>query len=104
MRIALLGSDGQLGRDLRRTLSEHQVAPLSRQDFDVTDHVRARSVLTDLRPDIILNTTAYHRVDDCETQPQLAYDVNVLAVLNLVRIANDLQAVLTHISTDYVFD
>src|SRR5947199_4470164 len=53
---------------------------------------------------VILNTTAFYRVDDCENQPDLAFQVNALAVLNLVRIANDSDAVLLHISTDYVFD
>jgi len=104
MRIALLGSNGQLGRDLLAQLAEHELFPLSREEFDVTDHVRARSVLTGLKPDIVLNTTAYHRVDDCESQAELAYSVNALAVLNLVRIANDLDATMVHISTDYVFD
>jgi len=52
----------------------------------------------------VLNTTAYHRVDDCETKPDIAYAVNTLAVLNLIRAANDLGALLVHISTDYVFD
>jgi dTDP-4-dehydrorhamnose reductase len=58
----------------------------------------------ELRPEVILNTTAYHRVDDCESLPELAYAANALAVLNLIRIANELDAVLVHISTDYVFD
>ena len=53
---------------------------------------------------MIVNLTAYHRVDDCETNPELAYDVNVLAVLNLVRIANDMDARMVQFSTDYVFD
>ena len=61
-------------------------------------------MLRNQHPDVILNTTAYHRVDDCESQPEVAYAVNVLAVLNLVRIANELNALLVHISTDYVFD
>src|SRR5215471_17126124 len=104
MRIALLGSNGQLGCDLLAQLSEHELFPLTRQEFDVTDHARARSVISDLKPDLVLNTTAYHRVDDCESRPELAYSVNVLAVLNLVRIANDIGATLAHFSTDYVFD
>jgi dTDP-4-dehydrorhamnose reductase len=104
MRIALLGSNGQLGRDLLAQLAEHELFPLTRQEFDVTDHARARSVISALKPDLVLNTTAYHRVDDCETQAELAYSVNALAVLNLVRIANDLDAALVHFSTDYVFD
>jgi dTDP-4-dehydrorhamnose reductase len=104
MKIALLGANGQLGQDLRYTLSAHDVVPLTRKDFDVTDHVRARAVLSDVHPDVVLNTTAYHRVDDCETHAELAYGVNALAVLNLIRVTNDLDAVLIHISTDYVFD
>ena len=104
MKIALLGANGQLGRDLQDALRSHDVRGFTRKDFDVTDHARTRSVLMDLRPDVVLNTTAYHRVDDCESNPALAYDVNTLAVLNLIRAANDVDAILLHISTDYVFD
>jgi dTDP-4-dehydrorhamnose reductase len=104
MKIALLGASGQLGQDLQHALDSHEVHALTREDFDVTDHDRARAVLMDLRADMILNTTAYHRVDDCETHADLAYAVNALAVLNLTRVANDLDAVLVQISTDYVFD
>src|SRR5215510_11526694 len=104
MKIALLGANGQLGQDLLRTLRPHDVHALTRSDFDVTDHARVRDKLLAIRPDVVLNTTAYHRVDDCETHADVAYAVNALAVLNLVRVANDLNAVLVHISTDYVFD
>lgn len=103
-RIALLGANGQLGQDLRRSLREHDVVPLTRADIDVTDHCLTSEVLGTIRPSIIMNTTAYHRVDDCETQPESAYRVNALAVLNLARIANEHDAVLVHFSTDYVFD
>jgi len=104
MKIALLGANGQLGHDLQHALLEHDVVPLTRNEADVTDFGRTRRVLTDLSPNVILNTTAYHRVDDCESRPELAFQTNALAVLNLIRIANDLDAVLLHISTDYVFD
>jgi dTDP-4-dehydrorhamnose reductase len=104
MRISILGSNGQLGRDLTNALTGHEVRALTRRDFDVTDHAAARAVLTESRPDMIVNLTAYHRVDDCEQLPELAYAANTLAVLNLVRIANDLDVVLAHVSTDYVFD
>jgi dTDP-4-dehydrorhamnose reductase len=104
MRIAILGANGQLGNDLTSELTAPETFPLTRSDFDVTNPSRTRAVLTDLRPRVIINTTAYHRVDDCEDHAELAYTVNVLAVLNLVRIANDLNALLVHFSTDYVFD
>ena len=104
MRICILGSNGQLGRDLVDTLAGHNLIPLTRKDFDVTDHSRARSVLSEATPETIVNLTAYHRVDDCEANPDLTYSVNVLSVLNLVRVANDLNAKIVQISTDYVFD
>ena len=103
MRIALLGSNGQLGRDLQFTLNDHDVTAFTRNDFDVDDHAATREALVKLQPALILNTTAYHRVDDCESQPLTAYSTNALAVLNLVRIANDLDAAIVHYSTDYVF-
>jgi dTDP-4-dehydrorhamnose reductase len=104
MRIALLGANGQLGHDLVQELRDHEVISLTRKEMDVTDFARTRELLLSLSPDCILNTTAYHRVDDCESHPNLAYEVNAIAVFNLIRIANDLGGVLVHISTDYVFD
>jgi dTDP-4-dehydrorhamnose reductase len=104
MDIALLGANGQLGQDLRSALQAHDLQAFTRKEFDVTDHARTRSVLIDLWPEVIINTTAYHRVDDCESHPELAYAGNVLAILNLIRIANELDATLVHFSTDYIFD
>lgn len=104
MKIALLGANGQLGQDLQQALRAHDVCALTRHHFDVTDHARTRAALMELKPEVVLNTTAYHRVDDCETNADIAYSVNTLAVLNLIRAANDLGALLVHISTDYVFD
>src|SRR5207244_82226 len=104
MDIVLLGANGQLGTDLHRALHSHKVVPLTIDDVDVTDHARTRAVLTDLRPKIVVNTTAFLRVDDCETHAETAYAVNAVSVLNMVRIANDLDAIFVHFSTDYVFD
>jgi dTDP-4-dehydrorhamnose reductase len=104
MRISILGSNGQLGQDLSVALASHYVHPFTRSAFDVTDHGSARAALEEVRPDIIVNLTAYHRVDDCESNSELAYRVNASAVLNLVHIANDLGAKLVQFSTDYVFD
>jgi dTDP-4-dehydrorhamnose reductase len=104
MKIALLGANGQLGRDLQHALEGHSITPLTHNEVDVTDLVQMRAALMDVRPDVVVNTTAYHRVDDCEVRPETAYAVNTLSVLNLVRIANELDAALVHFSTDYVFD
>ena len=103
-RIAILGANGQLGSDLVQALAGRDTVLFTRADFDVTDHSRTRMVLESAGAGVIVNTTAYHRVDDCETQAETAYAVNVLALLNLVRIANNTGALLVHFSTDYVFD
>src|SRR5262245_41814306 len=104
LRIAILGANGQLGSDLLKTLSDHDLVPFTRDRFDVTNHQLTRSALVEARPQVVINTTAYHRVDDCESQPETAYSVNVLAVLNLIRAANEIGAQFVHFSTDYVFD
>ena len=103
-RVVVIGSKGQLGSDLVRELGDpDRVLPLSHRDLEICDHVRAREVLTRLRPDAVINTAAYHRVDDCEDHESKAFETNADAVLNLGRICNDLDAVLVHVSTDYVF-
>ena len=103
-KVAVIGSRGQLGSDLVRVLSEtDRVIPLSHQDLEICDHAGTREILTRFRPDAVINTAAYHRVDDCEDHASLAFETNEAAVLNLARICNGLDALLVHVSTDYVF-
>src|SRR5207248_2019607 len=56
------------------------------------------------RPECIINTAAYHRVDDCEFHPELAFTVNAVGAYNLARSSQRSNSVLVHFSTDYVFD
>lgn len=104
MKIALLGANGQLAYDLKRTLAGHEIIGLTHRDLEVTDHSHTCNILYDIRPDVIINTAAYHRVDECESAREKAFAVNALAVLNLARVSNEIDAVLVHMSTDYVFD
>jgi len=104
MRIAVIGADGQLGSDLVRTLARDEVIPLYYPEFDVTRPERVRSILRGLRPDTVINTAAFHRVDECEDDPEMSFRVNSIAVRDLARLAADLGFVLVHFSTDYVFD
>ncbi len=104
MKIAILGANGQLAFDLKRALAAHDLIPFTRTDFDVTDAEAMRRNLTEARPEVILNTTAFHQVDVCESRPDEAFGVNAVAVFRISAIAADLDATLVHISTDYVFD
>ncbi len=104
MTIALIGADGQLGSDLRRVLPAAGTIPLVFPDFDVTRPEHIHETLGRLAPDVVINTAAFHRVDECETRPHEAYLVNALAVRSLAAFCREAGAVLVHFSTDYVFD
>ena len=102
MKVALLGSTGQLGQDLMQAFGEEAVG-LSHQDLDVSDGVGVASTIHSLRPDWVINTAAYHRVDDCEVNPALAFAVNTLGAQNVARAASLVGAGVVFFSTDYVF-
>ena len=102
MKVAVIGSTGQLGQDLIRVFGDEAVG-FAHQDLDVTDGVGVASAIHSLRPDWVLNTAAFHRVDDCEVNPTLAFAVNTLGALNVARAAAGVGAGVVFFSTDYVF-
>jgi len=103
VRVVILGAGGQLAYDLQRVMEGWDLTTLRHADLDVCDHDRVRSRLNDIRPDVVINTAAFHRVDDCEEQIRKAFEANTFAVRNLARLCAELNSVLVHISTDYVF-
>jgi dTDP-4-dehydrorhamnose reductase len=102
LKVAIIGSTGQLGQDLMRVFGEEAVG-YTHQDLDVTDGVGVASAMYALKPDWVLNTAAFHRVDDCEVNPTLAFAVNALGALNVARAAAAVGAGVVFFSTDYVF-
>jgi dTDP-4-dehydrorhamnose reductase len=104
MIIALIGADGQLGTDLAAVLPAETLRPLYYPEFDVTKPEAAAARLKDLRPAVVINTSAFHRVDECEDRGEEAFRVNSLAVRDLALACRAMDAVLVHFSTDYIFD
>ena len=103
MKVAVLGARGQLGHDLIQALAAWDRIPLTHADIDICDFTCTRKVLADVKPDIVINTTAFHRVDECEEQPEQPFRVNTYAVRNLAQLCAELDCGLVHLSTDYVF-
>jgi dTDP-4-dehydrorhamnose reductase len=101
--IALIGADGQLGSELAKVLDDQDIISLLYPEFDVTDTARTNQLLRSLSPDIVINTAAYHRVDECEENPEKSFDINTIAVRELASQCLELDSVLVHFSTDYVF-
>lgn len=102
MRVAVIGSTGQLGQDLMRVFDEEAVG-FAHEDLDVTDEESVASAVRSAEPDWVLNTAAFHRVDDCETNPTLTFAVNATGALNVARAAAAVGSGVTFFSSDYVF-
>src|SRR6516162_4420470 len=106
MKVAVIGANGQLGSDLviAFTAAGDSVQSLMHADIELAEVKSVSSVLSGLHPDVIVNTAAMHNVENCERDPARAYAVNAIGSQNLARAANELPALLVHVSTDYVFD
>lgn len=105
MKVAVLGANGQLGRDVAAAFSAHDnVTSLTHEQLEVASIESVRSALEGIRPDLVINTAAFHHVEKCEADPALSFAVNGLGARNVAQVTDSLGATLIHISTDYVFD
>jgi len=106
MKIALIGADGQLGTDLYKYFKDKQdidLTPLTQKEIEVCDINVCDDVLLKIKPDIIINTAAFHQVDLCEDEVDTTFEVNVAGVKNLCEVALKMDSALMHFSTDFVF-
>ncbi len=103
MRTVVLGSQGQLGRDLTPRL-RGEVYPLTRTaGGDLTRPDLLGETLRELHPTLVVNCAAYNFVDRAESEPEACFAVNTWGVRELARLCRDLDCVLVHFSTDHVF-
>jgi dTDP-4-dehydrorhamnose reductase len=104
-RIFLTGKNGQIGRELERTLAPLGiVTALDIEDLDLAEPDLVRRAIRDLRPDILVNAAAYTAVDQAQSEPDIAMLINGAVPGILAEEALHLDAMLVHYSTDYVFD
>ena len=105
MKALITGSQGQLGRALQRTCPEAvERVLLSRADLDITQRDQVLACLREHQPDVVINCAAYTAVDDAETNPDQALEINGEGVANLGRAAQLTGTRVIHVSTDFVFD
>ncbi|HYR34104.1 MAG TPA: dTDP-4-dehydrorhamnose reductase [Burkholderiales bacterium] len=103
MRILLIGRTGQLGGDLLRNNSRHEIAAPSRDELDITRKADVASALARHRPELVINCAAFHNVPQCEEKPEEAFRVNCIAVRDLAAACAAAGARLITFSSDYVF-
>jgi len=106
MRVAVIGANGQLGSDICHVYKEegHIVHELNHNSIDIVDFGQCFDVITEISPDLVINTAAMHNVEVCEEKPELSFLVNSIGARNLATISKKLQIPLVHFSTDYIFD
>lgn len=101
----ITGAGGMLGTDLCDELARRgeQVIALSRSELDVTDPAAVCAAVREHVPSIIVNAAAYTKVDLAETEEHAANAINGSAVEHLALAANEADALLVQVSTDFVF-
>lgn len=116
MNILVTGANGQLGREMRLTAKESShhyiftdVAPaegLETIQLDITDRNAVEQMVSEEQVGAIVNCAAWTDVDACETDSVMAAKaerINALAPAILAQAMRDVNGLLVHISTDYVF-
>ena len=105
MKVLITGTNGQLGWELQRTVPKGlQVTAFGHAELDITDASAVELTISDLNPDLVINTAAYTAVDKAEEEAEKAYKVNAQGAANIAKAAANSNARLIHISTDFVFD
>jgi len=118
--ILVTGSNGLLGQKLTENIlssKRHHLIATAKgpnrfpvhegylyAEMDVLDPESIQSVLEKYRPDAVIHTAAMTNVDTCQSEPKLAYQLNVESVKSLVRACEALNIKLIHLSTDFIFD
>jgi dTDP-4-dehydrorhamnose reductase len=104
LKIVVIGSTGQLGTDLMGIMSkEHETVGLTHQEIEVTSYDSCL-ILRNHDPDVVINTAAFHKTDQCEDEPERAFLINAVGSRNVASISREIGATTVFISTDYVFD
>jgi len=105
MKIVLFGKNGQLGSEFQQLLPQlGETTALDQETLDLCDIQSLKKVLDELKPNLIVNASAYTAVDRAEIEQATAMTINAQAPGVMAEWAQQFGAVLIHYSTDYVFD
>ena len=103
MKILITGGKGMLGRTLQAELAEHELVVADLPEWDITDGTAFTARLMAEKPDVVVHCAAMTKVDDCETNRDLAFRLNEEGTRNVALASKAAGARLIAISTDYVF-
>ena len=107
MKVLITGSKGQLGSEIKELASDYENLEFVFKDLpelDICDAETLTTIISDQHINAVINCAGYTAVDQAEENSEIAEQVNVKGVLNLVNALEKVDGKLIHISTDYVFD
>jgi dTDP-4-dehydrorhamnose reductase len=105
LRLLITGANGQVGWHLQRTLAPlGEVMAIDVEQVDLTDLDAVARTVREFEPDVIANAAAYTAVDKAESEPSLAYAINVAAPAQMAEECARTGSLIIHYSTDYVYD
>ena len=107
MVILVTGASGQLGQALQSIESqfpEINFQFLSSSELDITNLAECKAIFQKVKPDFCINAAAYTAVDKAESEPEKARLINAEGPRNLAQVCKEQDAILLHISTDFIFD
>ena len=107
LKVFLIGVDGQLGTDIEQVFMSKGIEVhglIGLKEIDICDYDDSFEKIAGSKPDIVINTAAFHNVDLCEDELEMAFKVNIGGVKNIAGICRKMDIPLIHFSTDYVFD
>ena len=105
MRVALTGSGGMLGNDIKSVFDRDvDLVNFTSKEFDITDLDAVSEKIREAGPDYLIHSAAYTDVDGCERDPEKALLVNGIGTRNIVMACENIKCPVLYISTDYVFD
>lgn len=103
-RVLVLGGSGQVGAEIVRRWNDLELVAPPRSEVDIEDPASVEAAVAAVEPDIVVNCTAFHNVEQCEREPERAFAVNAIGVGRIARMCADRGAAFVTFSTDYVFD
>lgn len=105
MKILVVGSNGQLGKEIAQQFEgKHELILKDVPAIDITDYTSVEALISTTKPAVVINAAAYTNVEKAEEDQDTAYRVNALGAQNLALVCRKFQTKFVHISTDYVFD
>lgn len=107
MKVLVTGAAGQLGASIQQLVQDRNIDGftfVSKIDLDITDYNKVKLLLQNGLFNAVVNCAAYTAVDKAEQDVELCHKINVTGAEVIAKACNELQILLIHISTDFVFE